>query len=128
MSSLHRTISTNDQHGALHIRLAEEIAAVEDMELLDNNGRHARTILKEGAFRMTLIAIAKNGNIPPHHTDATVSVHVLRGSAQLRAGDQEYTVETGELLVIGPNVQHDVRAPEGALLLLTVIEDSASPR
>jgi len=122
---MHRIISTSDHQGALHIRLAEEIAAIDEMTVLDTNGRHARTILKQGAFRMTLIAIAKDGTIPPHRTDATVSVHVLRGTAHLRAGDQEYVVEAGELLVIAPHMQHDVRTPEGTLLLLTVIEDPA---
>jgi quercetin dioxygenase-like cupin family protein len=126
MSSLHRTISTSDQQGALHIRLADEIAAVEDGKLLDTNGRNARTILKQGAFRMTLIAIAKHGNIPPHNTDATVAVHVLRGSARLHVDGQEYNVGTGELLVIARGVEHDVSSSDGALLLLTVVEDPGS--
>jgi quercetin dioxygenase-like cupin family protein len=126
MSSLHRTISTNDQQSALHIRLANETAAVEDTQLLETNGRNARTILKQGTLRMTLIAIAKNGNIPPHRTNATVTIQVLRGTAQFRVDNQEYSVGTGELLVIASGVEHDVRSSEGTLLLLTVVEEPTS--
>jgi quercetin dioxygenase-like cupin family protein len=126
MSSLDRPLSTNDAQGALHIRLADAIATVEDAKLLETNGRNAQTVLKQGALRMTLIAVAANGNIPSHKTDATVAVHILRGSAQLHVGGQQYTVGTGELLVIAAGREHDVRSHEGALLLLTVVEDPTS--
>jgi hypothetical protein len=71
---------------------------------------------------MTLVAVSAGGHIPAHRVDAPVSVHVLRGALQLRAGERGYDAAAGELLVLAPRVEHDVSSREGALFLLTVVE------
>jgi quercetin dioxygenase-like cupin family protein len=125
MSSLHRSIST-ESPGTLHVRLADTAAAVEEGARLAASGRQSQTIVKQGALRMALMALAPDAYIPPHRTAATVSVHVLRGDAQLQVEGQEYEVNSPELLVLAAGVEHAVRSREGALILLTVVEDAAS--
>jgi quercetin dioxygenase-like cupin family protein len=121
MSSLHRSISADAPQGVLHVRLAAEAEFVEDAPLLAASGRNARTIVKHGPLRMTLVAVSAGGHIPAHRVDAPVSVHVLRGALQLRAGEHGYEAAAGDLLVLAPDIEHDVSSRDGALFLLTVI-------
>jgi quercetin dioxygenase-like cupin family protein len=115
MSSMHRTISGNIivQHLG-----ADELMI--DPVLLAQHGRSARTLVKEGALRLTLMGLAAGGVLPPHSPDNPVSIQVLNGDVTFYALDKEYVLSPGAVLVFAARVEHAARSVHGALFLLTV--------
>ncbi len=92
-----------------------------DPVLLAKHGRTARTLVKEGPLRLTMIAIAAGGDLPTHSTDGPVSIHVLQGAVVFQALGEEYSLSSGDVLVLAPSVEHSARSATGCLFLLTVV-------
>jgi quercetin dioxygenase-like cupin family protein len=92
-----------------------------DADLLARHGRTGRTIVKEGPLRLTIIGVAAAGQIPAHSTEAHVTIQVLDGSVTFGAQGSEYSLQTGDVLIIAPGVEHEARSATGATLLLTAV-------
>ena len=116
MSSLNRTIEGD----ALVRHLGQDERTI-DRALLEKHGRSARTLVKEGPLRLTLIAIAKGGELPEHDADGPVSVHVIDGEILFAAAGKQYALTTGDVLVLGAGVRHSARSEYGGTFLLTVV-------
>lgn len=56
------------------------------------SGRAAKTLVKEGQMRATLVALKRNATLDAHAVDGVVSVQALRGKAALTAGGREATI------------------------------------
>jgi quercetin dioxygenase-like cupin family protein len=119
MSSMHRTIS-----GSIIVQHLGKDAFMIDPVLLAEHGRSARTLVKEGALRLTLMALAAGGELPPHSTDNPVSIQVLTGDVTFYALDKEYELSPGDVLVFAARVEHAAQSVHGALILLTVAHTS----
>jgi quercetin dioxygenase-like cupin family protein len=91
-----------------------------DSALLAKHGRSARTLVKEGALRLTLMALAPGGSLPTHRTDNPVSIHIVQGQVTFSALDKEYPLVVGDVLIFAPGVEHAARSVLGATFLLTV--------
>lgn len=98
-----------------------------DTALLDAHGRTARTLVKEGPLRLTLMALAKDGVLPEHRADGPVSIHVLQGDVVFTALSKEYPMQTGEVMVFGVGVPHAARSRGGCVFLLTVVHTEHDP-
>lgn len=92
-----------------------------DQALLARHGRTARTLVKEGPLRLTIIAIAAGGDMPTHNAEGPVTIHVLEGEVVFKALGQDYPLSTGDVLVLAPGVEHSVRSTTGGLFLLTLM-------
>jgi len=123
MSSLHRMITSD----ALHVRLGAELEAIEQGGPVGPGARVARTLVKTGTLRVTMVALGTGGAIPAHRSEWPVSVHVLRGAIVVRAAAETFLLGEGELLAIRAGVEHDVTAMGGAVFLLTVAQGEAAP-
>jgi len=75
--------------------------------LLARHGRTARTLVKEGPLRLTIMGIAAGGVLPAHRTDAHVTIHLLEGEVTFTARDREYPLHIGDVLVIAPSERLD---------------------
>lgn len=91
-----------------------------DESLLMRSGRSARTLLKEGALRVTLIALAPGGELAQHQADGPITVQLLRGEMCFRVGEEEWALQPGDLLSLSAHVPHAVKSERGAEFLLTV--------
>jgi quercetin dioxygenase-like cupin family protein len=91
-----------------------------DKDLLAKHGRTARTLVKDGPLRLTLMALAPGGALPPHSTAGPVTIHVTEGRLLFKALDREYPLETGDVLVLASGVEHSATSAEGGSFLLTV--------
>lgn len=118
MSSVDRPLSG----AALRFGLAEERARVNDAELLQRHGRNARTLLKEGPLRVTLVMVGAGGRIAPHHAEGPITVQVLDGGIRFRAAGRGYELAAGDLLVVDAGVEHSVETETGGTFLLTVVQ------
>ena len=92
-----------------------------DPELLARHGRTARTIVKEGPLRLTVMGIAAGGVLPVHSTDSQLMIHLLEGEVTFTARGTEYRLQPGDVLVLARGVEHEARSATGGVLLLTVV-------
>jgi quercetin dioxygenase-like cupin family protein len=116
MSSMNRTTSGD----VLFHRLTRDELTL-DHTLLEARGRTARTLVKEGPLRLTLMALAAGGNLPEHRTDGPVTIHVQNGEVTFTALGAEYPLAAGEVLVFAAGVPHAARSQGGCVFLLTVV-------
>jgi quercetin dioxygenase-like cupin family protein len=116
MSSLKRP-TTGD---VLFHRLTRDELTL-DPALLAAHGRTARTLVKEGPLRLTLMALAADNLLPEHKAEGPVSIHVLKGDVEFSALGRTYPLAPGDVLVFAAGVVHSARSHAGCELLLTVV-------
>jgi quercetin dioxygenase-like cupin family protein len=116
MSSMNRTIE-----GEVLVRHLTRDERMIDPVLLARHGRSARTLVKEGPLRLTIIGIAPGGELPAHSTEGPVTVHILEGEILFEALGRAYPLSMGDVLVLAPGVEHSARSATGGLFLLTVV-------
>jgi quercetin dioxygenase-like cupin family protein len=112
----------------LRFRLSDERERADDPVLLERHGRNARTLVKAGPLRVTLVRVAAGGTIAPHRSDGPISVQVLDGDIRLRAAGTEHALGPGDLLVVEGAVEHAVESSGGGTFLLTVVQPEAGTR
>lgn len=117
MSSIDRPLSGD----VLRFDLTAERERVNDPMLLGRHGRNARTLLKEGPLRVTLVMVRAGGQIAAHHSDGPITVHVLDGDIRFRAAGKEHRLTSGDLLAVEAGLEHDVASEGGGSFLLTLV-------
>jgi quercetin dioxygenase-like cupin family protein len=80
----------------------------------------ARTLLKEGPLRVTLIVLAPGAEIAEHSAEGPITVQPIRGSLRFTVQGTAHDLEAGDLLSAGAGVRHAVSSATGAAFLLTV--------
>src|SRR5512141_1723494 len=117
MSSVKRTLE-----GDVLVHHLGQDELMIDSTLLARHGRTARTLVKEGPLRLTLVAIAVGGILPPHSADGPVAIHLLQGDVIFTARNEDYPLKARDVLVVAAGVEHSARSERGCLLLLTVVQ------
>lgn len=115
MSSLDHPVSGP----ALVFTLGDELQAVHEA-LARSGTRTARTLVKEGPLRATLVGLAAGGELKEHRADGPISVHVLEGEIEFSAEGKQWRLSAGSLLSLAPAIRHAVRSATGGVFLLTV--------
>ena len=82
--------------------------------------RAARTLIKEGALRMTLVAFPAGGALADHNAGGPVSIHLLSGAVQIGVGGRTQALSAGQTLVLRANQQHSLTATADSVVLLTI--------
>ena len=121
MSSLNRETSGP----VLFHRLSRDELTL-DATLLKEHGRTARTLVKEGALRLTLMGLSPGGDLPEHSGGGPVSIHMLRGDVVFTALGIEHPLSAGDVLVFAGGVRHAARSESGCVFLLTVAQAAPS--
>ncbi len=105
---------------SLLFHLRDELQATDSHDILARSGRTARTLIKDDSLRVTVHLLAPGGHIPEHHADGPITVQVLSGALEFRAGDRNYDLGEGDLLALDAGIRHSLSSREGAAFLLTV--------
>ena len=100
--------------------LAAETARLRQEASWQQGDRNAKTLAKEDTFRCVLTLLRAGARLEEHATAAYVSVQTLSGRLRLRAGEQTVELPAGHLLVLAPDLPHDVEALEESSFLLTL--------
>lgn len=122
MPSIDRPLSGD----VLTFDLGEERARSADPATLDRSGRTARTLLKDGPLRVTLVVLEPGGELAEHRAEGPITVHVLDGRLHFTALGRTYELGPGQLLAAARGVSHSVEAPGGATFLLTIALGAAA--
>lgn len=120
MSSVQRPLAGE----VLVHRLGQDEGMI-DAALMERSGRSARTLVKEGPLRLTLMGLSRDGALAAHRAEGPVSIHVLKGSVEFLAQGQTYPLGAGDVVVFGAGVEHSATSRDGAVILLTVVQDTA---
>ena len=121
MSSMNRTLA-----GDVLVHHLTDDELLVDRALVELHGRSARTLVKEGPLRVTVIALAANGILPAHSTTGPISIQLLEGDITFSAAGQDYSLAPRDLLIVAGGVEHSARSAGGGAFLLTVVHDSQS--
>ena len=116
MPSIQRPLSGD----VMVFRLEQERERTVDAEALAKHGRCARTLLKDGPLRVTLVVLGQGGRLAEHSADGPITVQPLDGVIRFTAKGDTTEVRPGELLTAGAGIPHSVTSETGASFLLTV--------
>jgi quercetin dioxygenase-like cupin family protein len=81
-------------------------------------GRAAKTLMKQGPLRITLVALKKGTVLPPHQVAGSVSIQTIRGCLEVTT-EKAVAVPAGSLITFEAGVAHAVRAHEDSGILIT---------
>lgn len=84
------------------------------------SGLYAKTLDKRADFRTVLITMEAGARMKEHHTDGTISIHVLKGSVRVNVHGNAREIRTASLFTLAPSIKHDVEALEDSAFLLTI--------
>jgi quercetin dioxygenase-like cupin family protein len=115
MTPVHRSLAGD----VLAFDLGEEMQTVRD-ELATGRARMARTLVKEGPLRLTLVGLSPGGAIKEHEAEGPITIHVLDGELEVNAGGESRKHGAGALIALDQRVRHAVSSSRGAMFLLTL--------
>ena len=85
------------------------------------SGRAAKTLVKEGSLRITLVALAQGTSLPAHRIAGPVSIQTLRGCLRIVTDKTRVDLTTGGLVALNAGVSYTARAIADTAILLTVV-------
>ncbi|MGE3985440.1 MAG: hypothetical protein AB7G38_14830 [Dehalococcoidia bacterium] len=108
------------QGEAIHINLAREAETLIAEAKQAPQGRAARTLVKDGPLRITLLGLKEGAAIADHRAGGPVSIEVVTGSVVIEVGAAAYELAAQEALVLDADVVHSVRATADAAIQLVI--------
>lgn len=121
MAGEHTYLKTHTISGKqLQFRLTEEQKTLLQRAKAANTGRTAKTLVKDGPLRITLVAMRKGGRMTKHHVDGQTSIHVLRGKLTIDTERATADLSSGDVLVFNDPVEHDATARTDCAFLITM--------
>lgn len=113
----------------LHFDVPQELAALKVEPSWRDGDRNARTLVQEPAYRVVLTALKAGTHVREHRAPGWASIQTVEGHLRLRLPGQEVVdLPEGGLLVLEPDVPHDVEALEESAFLLAVAGPSRQER
>ena len=123
--SNHTYLKTHQLSGRLlRFSLRDEDARLRTQAATARAGRSAKTLVKEGEIRVTLVALRKGTTIQTHQVAGATTVQVHRGRVCLSVDDGATDLGAGDLVALGAGVAHSVEAlADCAILITNTLED-----
>lgn len=84
------------------------------------DGHSQVTLFHSETLRLVLFAFEAGAGLPRHSAPGVVLIQPLRGEVHVSTASERYELRTGQSLVLQPGVPHDVDAPAGADVLLSI--------
>lgn len=84
------------------------------------DGHRQVTIFQQTPITHVLFSFEPGGMLNKHSTSGLVTIQALEGRLRVSASAEEHLLHPGELLILRPNVPHDVHCDELSAMLLTV--------
>lgn len=106
--------------GILRFQLDDEVSRITATGLPERQGRSARTLIKDGPLRVTLIVLGAGESISEHQADGPITVSPISGEITFRTADSTEHLRPGDLLALGAGIRHSVESASGGAFLLTI--------
>lgn len=82
--------------------------------------RQVLRLTENSHLKVAAIALRRGTPLPTHSVDDPVTIHVLRGSGELLAGEEHSQVGPGSIVFLGPKVPHALTPSNDKLVVLLV--------
>ena len=99
----------------------EKAVKLADMVSYNEGQIISRTLVQNKAVSITLFAFAKGEEISSHSSGGDAMVTILDGTAEITIGNNVYTVESGNTIVMPSGIAHALLAKENFKMQLTVV-------
>ncbi|ADB60646.1 Cupin 2 conserved barrel domain protein [Haloterrigena turkmenica DSM 5511] len=99
----------------------DQLATRTERRRLDDLEETPHAHVFDGEPRTVRLELAAGEGVPAHrHPERTIVCHVLKGTLEIRLGDEEYVLEAGELLKFDgrQEIAPEARTDATALLVL----------
>lgn len=104
----------------LDFDLHQVAAALRAEAAKGNSGHRQETLYHRGGMTVALFLFAAHAQMRQHRAKGVVVIQVCRGHLRISAEGKVHELAAGRLLILAPNVEHDVVAQEETEMLLTV--------
>lgn len=123
MPATHTYLKTHQISGTGMItNLVEESIDLVEKAAASSSGRAAKTLVKNGPLRVTLVATRKGTMTRRHHVAGPVTVQILRGRVRITTPRGREDLRVGSIMTMSAGVQHSHTALSDSVLLLTLVE------
>jgi quercetin dioxygenase-like cupin family protein len=85
-----------------------------------SRGHRQKTLYRHGAATLALFLFEAGARMPQHRAAGTVFIQALEGRLTVQAEGRRHELPAGSVLVLAPDVPHDVTAEGPSQMLLTV--------
>ncbi|HGG57043.1 MAG TPA: hypothetical protein ENK31_04545 [Nannocystis exedens] len=82
--------------------------------------REVVRLTENSQLKVAAIALRRGTPLPTHSVDDPVTIHVLRGSGELLAGEERSQVAPGSIVFLGPEVPHALTPSDNEFVVLLV--------
>jgi quercetin dioxygenase-like cupin family protein len=107
--------------GATHVfSLTDALAKLRGEDHQSRKGHRQITLLRRPDVTQVLFSFEPGGHLARHSAPGLVTIHVLEGCLSVEADGSDHELGAGEVMILDPDVPHDVRATDIAAMLLTV--------
>ncbi len=100
--------------------LLREVAQLHDEATWQHGDRNAKTLVKEPAFRLVLIALRAGSRMEEHQAPGRISIQTLTGRLRLHAAGTDLELPAGQLVSLERDLPHSVEALTESAFLLTI--------
>lgn len=105
---------------ALLLDLDEQSDAVLEEARTAGAAHAARTLVKDGPLRVTIVGFEDGGALKEHKAGGPVAIQVLQGEVEVATGGSAQPLTRGQCLVLGANIEHSLVAHEPSVILVTI--------
>ena len=112
-----------DERFAGESRVVDLGAALRDLRAeapQTQRGHRQIAIFKHMAVTQVLFSFESGSELKDHVAHGLVTIHVLEGRLTVQADGHDHALGAGHVLILNPDVRHNVRAAETSAMLLTV--------
>ncbi len=107
--------------GRTHVfTLAAELRDLRAEERGSERGHRQIALMQHGPVTQVLFAFEAGGELREHSARGLVSIHGLEGRLRVEVDGEVHEMLPGTVLLLKPEVPHNVRADEPSAMLLTV--------
>lgn len=87
-----------------------------------SNSVVSKILVKKATGNVTLFAFDKDEMLSPHSAPFDAMVQVIEGTAEIMIGEEFFTLNAGEFIVMPANIVHSVKAVERFKMILIMIK------
>jgi quercetin dioxygenase-like cupin family protein len=102
------------------LNLLDEAARLRQEPTWQQGDRNAKTFVKATDLRLVLTTLKQGAIVKAHRAPGSAVVQTLSGRIRLGLPDQSVELPTGALVVLEPNLPHDVEALEESVFAITI--------
>jgi quercetin dioxygenase-like cupin family protein len=114
----------NAAREGVRLNLADELTRLKASAAWQSGDRAVHALVGEPALRLMLVALKAGTSLPEHGAPGHIAIHVIDGELEIGADGEKRVHRPGEVVWLGPDAPHSVRAVTEGAFLLTV----AGPR